>query len=674
MTCSFFAERLQEGGFAAILGATWAHARPTHFMKPRTCFALLTLWIGSVFFLTAQEPGAAPTPQQILVRTLQKIVTIVEPAQDTPPPAFRAEIRFDKADGLPKQLAGQSAVLAFQAPDHVTLAARYKNESYALGRDGQQLWMYVGGKNWGVIGKPGQPRFLTAPEKLDNTKLGPLHLPLSRDKLLLAPLLMNVEAGEDMVIDGVRCRGIRATPKPETIEAFKIPKGELRLWVRESDDLPVRLGWSDGKSVNVDLTLKEAKLEPTVPAEVWRIPSKEGDRIETTAVGHLARFLSVTLANLGQKIPSLGPVTGERQVVATEGKGRFERVDGTRLLYLEGTPEEIGHQHGVLLKKEINEVSDRILYGVGVGSSFGKGRWFFGEIEDAQRRISPFIDPRYLVEMDAIALAVGREKEEIRLANFFPELFHCSGFAIFGNATKDGRLYHGRVLDYLRGVGLEQNAVVIVTKPDQGNAWVNISYAGFVGSVTAMNEKKVAIGEMGGRGEGNWDGKPMAQLVREVMEKANTLEEAVAIMRKGPRTCEYYYVVSDGKTKRAVGIAATPEKFETVWPGEKHERLPESVQDAVLLSAGDRYTKLVERVRAGHGKLDDAGARDLMQRPVCMDSNIHSVLFAPETLDFWVANADSTSPASHTRYTHYNLADLLKPAPGSEKSSDSGGR
>ena len=45
-------------------------------------------------------------------------------------------------------------------------------------------------------------------------------------------------------------------------------------------------------------------------------------------------------------------------------------------------------------------------------------------------------------------------------------------------------------------------------------------------------------GEMGGRGEGNWDGKPMAQLVREVMENADTLEEAVEIMRKSPRTCE----------------------------------------------------------------------------------------------------------------------------------------
>ncbi len=53
------------------------------------------------------------------------------------------------------------------------------------------------------------------------------------------------------------------------------------------------------------------------------------------------------------------------------------------------------------------------------------------------------------------------------------------------------------------------------------------------------------------------------------------------------------------------------------------------------------------------------GARDLMPRPVCMNSNIHSVLFAPDTLDFWVASADAKNVASHTRYTHYNLTALL---------------
>ena len=55
-----------------------------------------------------------------------------------------------------------------------------------------------------------------------------------------------------------------------------------------------------------------------------------------------------------------------------------------------------------------------------------------------------------------------------------------------------------------------------------------------------------------------------------------------------------------------------------------------------------------------------------MTRPVCLGSNIHSVLFDPETLDFWVANADSKNPASHTRYTKYNLAELLKDSPSSE--------
>ena len=175
-----------------------------------------------------------------------------------------------------------------------------------------------------------------------------------------------------------------------------------------------------------------------------------------------------------------------------------------------------------------------------------------------------------------------------------------------------------------------------------------------------MNEKHISIGEMGGRGEGNWDGKPMAQLIREVMEKASTLDEAVEIMRKGPRTCEYYYVISDGNSKQAVGIAATATTFEVVKQGEAHPRLPHALKDCVLLSAGDRYEKLAERVKANYGKFDDASARDLMLRPVAMTSCIQAVLFAPDTLDFWVANADSQNVASHTRYTHYNLGELLK--------------
>jgi len=628
-------------------------------MKAPSRFLLHALLLVMPLFLARAEVDPK-TPTELFAEALQKVVGIVEPGPGAEPRTFSTRLELVKAEGLPRDLAGLHVTLAFQAPDRLLVSAEHKAKTYSAGRDQQELWVFVPDKKFGVIGKPGQARFATAPEKKDKTVLDPLKLPLPREQIALLPLLMKVETLPAETLDGNKCQILRVTPKPEAIEALKIPNGTVKLWLAETDWLPLQIGYSDGKGVNVEVRLRETKSCAPWPAEKWRVPARDGDKIETTALGHLTRFISVAVSSLGQKIPSLGESTGERKVVATSGKGRLESYDGTRLLYLEGTPEEMGAQHGALLRKEIKDLVNRIVYGVGVGSSFAKGRWFFGEIEQAQNRINPFIDPRHLAEMDAIAMATGHEREEIRLANFFPELFHCSGFALFGDATIGGKMYHGRILDYLRGMGLEQNAVVMIYKPDQGNAWANVSYAGFIGSVTAMNEKHVAIGEMGGRGEGNWDGKPMAQLVREVMEKANTLDEAVAIMRKGPRTCEYYYVISDAKSKTAVGVAATPTLFEVVKPGEAHPRLPHPIKDAILMSAGDRYEELARRVKAGYGKFTAAEARDLMTRPVCMNSNIHSVLFDPETLDFWVANADSKNPASHTRYTKYNLAELLK--------------
>jgi hypothetical protein len=47
-----------------------------------------------------------------------------------------------------------------------------------------------------------------------------------------------------------------------------------------------------------------------------------------------------------------------------------------------------------------------------------------------------------------------------------------------GSATVDGRIYHGRILDYMKGIGLEKNATVTVFRPDAGHAWVNVGYAG----------------------------------------------------------------------------------------------------------------------------------------------------------------------------------------------------
>jgi len=167
--------------------------------------------------------------------------------------------------------------------------------------------------------------------------------------------------------------------------------------------------------------------------------------------------------------------------VATHGAGRLEVIDGTKVLFVKGTPEEMGEQHGRLLKKEIHDVLNRILYGIGVGSSFTKGRWFFGE-----NRVRPSsaqsVHRRALSARDGFARAGGRGREGGGApGQFLPRTLPLQRVCAVRRRDRRGRMFHGRVLDYMKGVGLEQNAVVMVFQPDQRNAWVNISYAGLSG-------------------------------------------------------------------------------------------------------------------------------------------------------------------------------------------------
>ncbi len=628
-------------------------------------FSLLAPFVVLPVFTFAAEK---PTPAQAFAGSVDALVSICHPASDAAARTFSTKLRVVRSPL--KEASGREATIAFQAPDKLQLSADIDGSTYAVGRDGGEVWFHVTGKKWGVVGKSGVPKFASNPASIDNSVLPLFEIP-HRAKLALLPTLCTFEERPAETVGGKVCRIVVAIPTDATQRAFEIPAVRVEFAIPDvaEPSVPQRIVVTDGKKLDVAVELVDTQFTAPWTAEKWKIPAKDGDRIETTAVSHFSRGFAAAVGGLGSKIPTLPPLDGSRVLLRTAGKGRLELHDGVRVLFLSGTPEEMGRQHGALVTKEVHNLVNRILYGVGVGSSLAKGRWFFGEIEEAQGRLQKFMDPRYLREMDAMADAAGLDREEVRLANYFPELFHCSGFALLGEATEGGRIYHGRVLDYLKGVGLEQNACVTILQPDKGNAWANVGYCGFIGSVTAMNAKGISIGEMGGRGEGKWDGKPMAQLIREVMEKASTLDEAVEIMRSSPRTCEYYYVIADAKAKRAVGVKATPEIFELVEAGASHPQLPETVKDCVLLSAGDRYKELVKRAKAGHGKFTAESAMALMTRPVCMSSNIHSVLFAPDTLDFWVANADGENVASHTEYRKFNLGELIKAEPAPAKAT-----
>ncbi len=358
----------------------------------------------------------------------------------------------------------------------------------------------------------------------------------------------------------------------------------------------------------------------------------------------------------------------ECKTIARCGAGFLEEVNGSRVLHVKGEPYEMGYQQGALLRDDIRELvhflfdvkAKAITVEVG-GIKLLNPKQVIKGIVAQQRK---YVPERFFDEMRGIADGAGMDVQDIVVANFIPELFHCSGFALSGSATRDGTLYHGRILDYGCDWKLQEHAVLTVAEPRGRIPFVNVTYAGFVGSVTGMNAERVSIGEMGGRGMGHWDGTPMALLVRMVLEEADTLERAIAVFRDRPRTCEYYYVIADGKTGKAVGMEASWDVFGTVAMGESHAKLPTAIKDAVVLSAGDRYKELVRRVQTGLGTFDAESARHLMDRPVAMKSNLHSVLFETTTTRLWVAHASKDGkPAAEQPYAAFQLSQLLRHQP-----------
>jgi hypothetical protein len=349
--------------------------------------------------------------------------------------------------------------------------------------------------------------------------------------------------------------------------------------------------------------------------------------------------------------------------------GELRWIGGQRVALLAGTPEQVGRAHGQLFQVEARRCIDSVLYAFGTVQTIRTGRWFRHDLEAAYARLAPHIPERHKRETNAMAKALGISPQLAQALNVFPELFHCSGFAVFGKATKDGKLYHGRVLDYMTAIGLQDAATTFVVKIDGKIPFANVGYAGFTGSVTGMNARAISLGEMGGRGEGKWDGAPMATLMRRALEECATLDEVIALWKSSPRTCEYYYVFADGKTNRAVGVAAVPESIEFVHPGQSHPRLGKGIEDVIVLSAGSRLEKLRQRIQTRYGELDAELGQWLMSKPVAMQSNLHNVLFVPADGVMYVANADHKNPAANRPYVRLDLIQLLKSMPASDVGS-----
>lgn len=238
---------------------------------------------------------------------------------------------------------------------------------------------------------------------------------------------------------------------------------------------------------------------------------------------------------------------------------RFQR-GGWTYVHLEGSPAEVGFQHGYLLAPDIADAFEAIKL---FDTRETQRDWEFFRTT-ARQMLWPHIDPEYQQELQGIAdgvkaHGVDLDVYDIVALNAFEEVpdyyvpwlnkqqksekapkltspGNCSAFIATGSVTKDHQIViaHNNWTSYLAG---ERWVVIFDIQPEHGN---RILMDGFPGVIVSdddfgVNSAGIMITETTITQFEGWDpnGKPEFMRARKALQYANNIDDYVRIIKEG---------------------------------------------------------------------------------------------------------------------------------------------
>jgi hypothetical protein len=346
--------------------------------------------------------------------------------------------------------------------------------------------------------------------------------------------------------------------------------------------------------------------------------------------------------------PKQVPPAPARDKDATLAKAyRFER-DGWIYVHLEGSPHDIGFQHGVLLANEISDSYAAIQ--LNMTHSSGRDWDFFRRA--SRQMLWPKIDPEYQQELQGIAdgLASKRVKldlEDVIAMNAFMEIAdyyvpwldaqtktpnappaaatqqhdHCSAFVATGSYTKNGQIVmaHNNWTDYFYGVHWN---IIFDIVPDKGYAILMDGFPGVIASDDdfGVNSEGMMITETTISDFHGWDvnGKPEFMRARKAMQYAGSIDEYVQIMLDGNNGgYANDWLLADRKTgeiaRFELGLQHTKvwKTKDGYFAGSNFASDPQVIRDETTFdvankasSANARHARWDELMEANRGKID----------------------------------------------------------------------
>lgn len=340
------------------------------------------------------------------------------------------------------------------------------------------------------------------------------------------------------------------------------------------------------------------------------------------------------------------PVLAETPAIVTQvpetrgdrvylGQNWFGKREGLPVLYLTGTPFEMGYANGVLTQKQIHRQEDSV---VALLNHVAPYRWIQFTLEFfvtyKNRHMTEHITPDLQLEMLGIARGCPDGHPEMgpyynRILNYHgaqdisymlmnsPLIRRgCTAFGAWGAATTENHLLCGRNFDWEADPVFDEDRLLIFCEPKNGIAFVSLAWAGMAGCVSGMNREGVSITVNGAPSDLPSDAAvPTCLVAREVLEHAHNLAEATDIIRQRKVFVSAMFLVGSRADGKFIVIEKTPRAMAVRTPGQTDDSLvcanhyltPEFKDTAInetykradtSLSRFDRMTELLQTTNA----------------------------------------------------------------------------
>jgi isopenicillin-N N-acyltransferase-like protein len=254
----------------------------------------------------------------------------------------------------------------------------------------------------------------------------------------------------------------------------------------------------------------------------------------------------------------------------------------------------------------------------------------------------------------------------------------CTSFAAWDSKSTDSTLIIGRNFDFYSGDEFAEDKIVQFINPTKGNKFMFITWGGFVGAVSGMNNKGLTVTINASKSDyPTSSATPISLVAREILQYASTIDEAYAIAEKRTTFVSESILIGSTKDGKAAIIEKSPSKMglhqanqdyivcSNNYQSEAFKNDSMNIKNIEESSSFYRYERMQELI-SGNNVIGKSEAASIMRDRYGKDDAVlgngnekainqliahHSVIFKPELGLAWV----STAPYQIGEYICYDI-------------------